>query len=115
MSKFTDWYEICGSKAVENFPSVHELYADISKPAFECALSLTSDNTKKFKKLYGKEDGYYRGSEFYFHAWKVMYRKTQFILLSAKGKGTCIEVINGNNKVVVEFLKHLYKKLKEET
>lgn len=76
---------------------------------------LSRDNRETFKKIWGKPDTYWKGSEFYFHVWIREFENEKFIVLTAKGKGTCIEIcdtslkkINSKKEIIIRFTEDLY-------
>lgn len=61
-----------------------------------------ADNRKKLRDVFGKPSFCYRG-EFYFHCWLLgLGGKAKLLILTAKEKGTCFEVVleERGNKVV---------------
>jgi hypothetical protein len=84
---------------------------------------LCKDNREDFKKLWGKADWHYNNGEFYFSVWVKEFQDATFIILTSKGKGTCIEFISPpfssfkgvnygvNSKTIIDFCQDLYKKL----
>ena len=75
------------------------------------------DNREAFKILFGKPDWHYRGSEFYFHVWVREHNGETFLLMTAKGKGTCIEIVGSNieNKsdAIISFVENLLEQLND--
>jgi len=53
---------------------------------------ILGDNRESFKKLWGKMDFSFKG-EFYFHCWVREFEGETFVVLTAKGKGTCVEML----------------------
>ena len=80
-----------------------------------------ADNRKELREILGKPSFCYRG-EFYFHCWVVDLGKAQLLILTAKDKGTCHEVITHREgkKIrkdlgcIIEFLGNLRDKLDGE-
>ena len=54
--------------------------------------AILQDNRQIFRTLFGKPHWHYRG-EFDFHVWVQEYEGETYIVLTAKGKGTCIEMV----------------------
>ena len=88
-------------------------------PTKDCSLMLlTDDNRKSFRHLFGKPNFYFK-SEFYFHVWEREFNGHTFLLLTAKDKGTCIEMVGETAKtirekgeVVVAFVTELSNQLR---
>lgn len=107
---------------VENNRKASDLICDMQHEAYKLGYgkSLLSDNRKVFASLFGKPHFYYKGS-FNFHCWSFTFEGETFVVLTAKEKGTCIEIqsdwetVRGNTKtkVVISFLNMLNCKLKE--
>jgi hypothetical protein len=51
-----------------------------------------ADNRKFFEKIFGKKLFVFKSS-FNFHCWLLHYENFQIIILTAKEKGTCIEIV----------------------
>lgn len=80
---------------------------------------LSKDNRKDLRTVLGKPDAYWNG-EFYFHVWIREFEDEKFIIMTAKNKGTCIEICNTSIKtiekkgdVIIRFMNDLYSKLKK--
>jgi hypothetical protein len=85
--------------------------------------ALLGDNRENFRKLFGKADWHFKGSEFYFHVWVRHYKNTTILLLTAKDKGTCYEVVEvgaddwrltnvqREGQEIIEFLGELHASL----
>lgn len=76
---------------------------------------LQSDNRERFHKIFGKPDFHYRG-EFDFHCWSLDFQENNYIILTAKGKGTCYEVVRDGWEIEEtdkQFLDFVLAKLKE--
>lgn len=78
---YTNW--LCGSNVL-GFIDARRMH-DVLK-----------DNREAFKTIWGKPDWYWRG-EFHFHVWVREWDGETFIVLTAKGKGTCIEMVRPKN------------------
>jgi len=83
---------------------------------------LCKDNRKTFKKAFGTPDTYWKGSEFRFSVWIQEYEEEKFILLTAKGKGTCIEICDTDyetinhpkkSKAIMNYIELLLNKIME--
>jgi hypothetical protein len=74
---------------------------------------ITRDNRETFKSIWGKMDFSYNGSEFYFHAWVKEFEGETFLVLTAKGKGTCIEMMAEGNYRSIDSKLDLIKRFIE--
>jgi len=116
-SYFEEWYRVRAySCAIENCSTFRVFSSDI-KNVYKVHTLLT-DNRKSFRKIFGKPDTYWKGSEFYFHVWIREFQGEKFIVLTAVGKGTCIEIcdtsfegINKKSKVIMLFIEDLLYRL----
>lgn len=80
---------------------------------------LFQDNRKNFLDLFGKPHFHFKGSEFYFHCWAIDLGTVKVIILTAKDKGTCYEIVTdfkGNKEIpdintFIDFFKFLMKEL----
>lgn len=99
-----------------NFAKVCAWRFDSTNDIWEICNIVQNDNRKVLQKLFGIPSFYYK-SEFYFHCWYIGFKKHNFLILSAKGYGTTIEVFTNNDKisedVCLSFYKQLYNKLKK--
>lgn len=83
---------------------------------------LTSgDNRKAFREVFGRKPDWYWRSEFYMHVWVVEHNDDTFLVFTAKGKGTCIEIVlpkrqwtirDSKGPNIVSFVQDLHDKLK---
>ncbi len=105
---------------IDTFPQVREWFAGNGdrRLGFDRTVALTDDNRSKLARIYGKRKEVFV-SEFKFDVWEVEFEDIEFWVLSAAGKGTCIEMMpprNGwSNKLeplIVSFLENLYSQLK---
>ena len=77
-----------------------------------------ADNRTELASIYGKRHGVY-SSSFRFDIWNVQHEGMSFWVLSAKVKGTCIEVAPPDvwsprdEGIVVSFYEALYQELKD--
>lgn len=103
------------SSPIENFPefmpwSQKFFGAGCSREAFDRGIRMTRDNRKTFKEHFGKCAFVFKGSEFYFHGWLADLGTVEVIVLTAKGKGTCFEVVTNygldkyNIRTVLQFM-----------
>ena len=121
MKNFKQWYE---NNIACDIYNCHELrtwlygnYKSYTK--FEDSCLLTKDNRKDFRTLYGKPDATWTG-EFRFSVWIREFKGEKFIVLTAKTKGTCIEIantspcidINEKASVIIAFVKSVLVSLK---
>lgn len=88
-----DWV----GEPIQNFPEwqfAMQKYWNwgVSRKMFDKGCRISGDNRAKFKKHFGK-CAFTFSSEFYFHGWLVDLGTAQVIVLTAKGKGTCYEVL----------------------
>lgn len=51
-----------------------------------------SDNRETFRRLWGRQDFCFNNGEFYFHVWVREFEGETFLVLTAREKGTCIEL-----------------------
>jgi len=110
-------FETC---AVENFNEIWEWIR--SNELGLLRSRFFSDNRKALRKLFGKPSFCWRGSEFYYHCWVVDLGEAQVLVLTAKGKGTCHEIIvkrdgkeiPSHKQTVIDFLKWLTETLEQE-
>ena len=117
-SYFKDWYEKrANACAIDNSWLYLSVISGITN--FHIAHTITKDNRKEFKRIFGKPDTYWKGSEYYFHIWIREFEGEKFLILTAKGKGTCIEIcdtsfeeINDKGHKIVRFVEDLYFRLK---
>jgi hypothetical protein len=81
---------------------------------------LCKDNRESLKKLWGKPHFRYNNGEFYFHAWVCEDRGETYIVLTAKNKGTCVEMVGScgevraKGKAIISFMGNLWEQLKEQ-
>lgn len=116
-SYFKEWYEKrANACAVENNRLYRKAISSIL--LFHVAHTINKDNREAFKKIFGKPDTHWKGSEFYFHVWIQEFEGEKFLLMTAKGKGTCIEIcdtsfetIDQKNDVIIRFVENLYFRL----
>jgi len=112
-SYFDTWYKTRAcSLPIENCKNFNTFSSDIKN--FYKLHSILKDNRKTFKKILGKPDTYWKGSEFYFHVWIREFKGEKFLILTAKGKGTCIEIcnttlenVNKKSSIIIEFIENL--------
>lgn len=105
---------------IHNLPMVRNWFdADGNKRlAFDRTMVVLADNRAVLAKIYGKRHQTFT-SEFRFDIWRIEFEGLYFWLLSAKAKGTCIEVESPevwdkeDEFRVVTFLNSLYADLKE--
>jgi len=79
------------------------------------------DNRECFANVFGKAHFHYR-SEFTYCAWSLKFKNNEYVLLTARDKGTCIEIVKDNNQFelddnpeYIEFGKWLLDKIKGKT
>jgi hypothetical protein len=72
----------------------------VSREMFDKGCETTTDNRAKFRKHFGKRAFTFR-SEFFFDGWRVDLGTTEVLVLTAKGKGTCYEVVTWKDGVVM--------------
>lgn len=115
--EFAAWYRgEANACAIENSKKYRKfLYKDHDA---RYSHVITKDNRRDFRWRFGKADTYWSSSEFYFHVWIVDFCGEKFILLTAKGKGTCIEIcdtsytsIQKKGGVIIRFIEELYTKI----
>lgn len=105
---------------VMNLPMVRSWFeADADKElGFDRAMVVLGDNRAALAQIYGKRHQTFT-SEFRYDIWRIEFEGLYFWLLSAKAKGTCIEVESpevwgrDDGYHVVSFLNSLYADLKE--
>jgi hypothetical protein len=102
-------------KDVTNFPKILEwMTTTESRELWEQRIRLTGDNRKNFRDIFGKPSFCWKG-EFYFHCWLLEVPGAKLLLLTAKEKGTCYDLLIGHERKVIEFLDWLCHKLPERT
>jgi hypothetical protein len=86
------WYEGVGATPMVNLDCVGDLLRSIENKNPLAFFSLYSNHITEYTELWGKPDFTYKGE----HNWKSWVLKLseteQFILMSAKGGGSCFEV-----------------------
>jgi hypothetical protein len=115
-TEFATWYrQDANAWAIENCVSFRKFFLGKN---FLFTHTINKDNREDFKRVFDKPDTHWAGSEFYFHVWIRYYGGEKFIILTAKGKGTCIELcdssytdIQKKGKVIIRFVEDLYDKL----
>lgn len=125
-SYFRKWYLTrANAMAIENCRGywkwlVKNLYGN--RMSFDRAHLLMRDNRKTFRKIFGAPDAYWKGSEFRFSVWVQGFQGEKFILLTAKGKGTCIEIcdttpdsIYCKSLVIKGYVENLIKTIERQT
>lgn len=96
---FDLWYkERADSCTIENCGLYRTFINDINN--FDRLHLLNKDNRLAFRKMYGKPDTYWKNSEYYFHVWIREFNGEKFIIMTAKGKGTCIEICNTSLRTI---------------
>lgn len=112
MIKTTNKKELGDTIPIENYNGVLEYKTDDIERSF----LLTSERKKDLKQIFGKHNRVHNTGEHYFHIWIVEFKNEIFHVLSAKGKGTCIEIeadFNQNkSEVCIEFLKEIEKEIR---
>ena len=116
-SYFDSWYRVrADSCSIENCLLYRSFISDTYK--VDKHLRLFRDNRKYFRKLFGVPDTHWRSLGFYYHVWIREFKGEKFILLSAIGKGTCIEIcdtsikdIDKKSEVIMSFIEDLLSKL----
>ncbi len=105
------------TEGASSFELVHKFKAGIySSPIFSKMHLLHGDNRDKFRELFGKPSFCWSGSH-YFHCWLLKLKNTEVLILTAKGHGTCYEVvthrdgkeINANLEEVVDLMKWIMR------
>lgn len=117
-SYFKEWYEKRADCCpIENNGAFRSVIFDDKN--FHVFLAITKDNREEFKRIFGKPDTYWKGSEHYFHIWIREFEGDKFLIMTAKGKGTCIEIcdtsfdqINKKGHKIIRFVEDLYFRLK---
>jgi hypothetical protein len=111
--------------AVGNFPDYRDWLSSYLYSRGKAKLSLDNfklrsrrlhgDNRDRFRRLWGKPSFCWKG-EFYYHCWLFnLDNKATVLVLTAKGKGTCWELVTrtgptvgyrqGNVETVIRFIK----------
>lgn len=64
------------------------------------------DNREAFRTAWGPMDFAYKGSEFHFHCWVREFEGEKFIILTAKGKGTAMEMVcpHGTYSATIKYM-----------
>jgi hypothetical protein len=101
---------------IENFYEIHQWLRDNQQWVWESRLH--GDNRKALRDVFGKPSFCWRGS-FYFHCWVVDLGEAQVLVLTAREKGTCYELIvsrdgekiRKDKQAVIDFLKWLSESL----
>ena len=80
--------------ALDNHPAVQDWTRETFKTrkGFDRHMLLLKDNRAKFTKIFGKRHGTFK-SEFLFSIWAIEFRGRTYHVLTAKGKGTCYEIM----------------------
>jgi len=80
-------------------------------------LDLSGDNREVFLKVFGSPEFHFRG-EFDFHCWTKEFEGKTYIILTAKTKGTCYEIledfesVRGNDgQEYIRFFKQLQSEI----
>jgi len=75
------------------------------------------DNRIIFRQLFGKPDWHYK-TDAYFHVWVREFEDEIFLILTAKGKGTCLEMVSSGceeiqtkSEVIIKFANQLCQQL----
>lgn len=101
---------------VENYPEIRNWIMALQP---QVRHFLYRDNRKPFLDLWGKPSFYYT-SEFRFHCYPFDLENAKLLILTAKGKGTCYELIclqdgvkiRKDKDVVTSFLEELIGEMK---
>tara|TARA_Y100000034_G_C6868619_1_gene396198 strand:+ start:948 stop:1361 length:414 start_codon:yes stop_codon:yes gene_type:complete len=86
------------TEPIENLPAIYNNVRGWIDDKVETIHTLHADHREHFKTLFGKPSFYFT-SEFRFHCYALDLGDAKIVLLTAKGKGTCYEVIIGANGV----------------
>jgi len=103
------------TESMENFPDYRDWLSSYLHSQGKAKLSLDNfklrsrrlhgDNRDRFRRLWGKPSFCWKG-EFYYHCWLFnLDNKATVLVLTAKGKGTCWELVThfGKKKVSNDF------------
>lgn len=94
--------QVVTGEPIQNFPEwlkmdYHWVSGDFCSPVsranFAKGCFICGDNRARFKEHFGKCAFTFKG-EHYYHGWLADLGTAQVIVLTAKGKGTCYEVVN---------------------
>jgi hypothetical protein len=115
---YRNWYSRGKARlSLDKFPDYRNWYsqskARLSLDKFKVrSRRLHGDNRDRFRRLWGKPSFCWKG-EFYFHCWLFnLDNKATALVLTAKGKGTCWEMVTHfgkevdyNIETVIRFIK----------
>jgi len=109
--------------SASNFDAVRKwngksVFAPYGSREFELRMLLHDDNRERLRSIFGRASFCWR-SEFSYSCWLLDLSGTQVLIMSAKDKGTCYEVVDERNgvkveidvNVVVDFLKWITNEL----
>ncbi len=86
------------TSCIANFPEYHDWVSKYygkkipRKKFFHFSKTIYGDNREKFTKLFGKRQFVFRG-EYLLSGWRLDLEGTQCIIFTAKGGGTCWEIV----------------------
>ena len=104
---------------VGNFHEILSWMTDVD--SFRQRIGLSGDNRDNFRSVFGKPSFCWKGSEFYFKCYLLRLETVMLLVMTAKNKGTCYELVqeyNGDEQSkdieeVIRFLDWLSKQLPE--